>query len=80
MTGSQRVARIRNMRMSASDDLTRIAAEQARARLDFERVERLAALQARLEKRHSGDYGGQESNYSRVHEQTREELVGEMYM
>lgn len=45
--GGSRVSRIRNsVRTSASDDFTRIAAEQARIRLDMEREERLAALNA----------------------------------
>lgn len=52
MTGSSpqesRVARVRNsVRTSASDDHTKLAAGQARMRLDMEKVERLAAMQER---------------------------------
>lgn len=43
-----RVARVRNsVRTSASDDYTKFAAEQARRRLDLEKVERLAAMQVK---------------------------------
>ena len=43
-----RVARVRNsVRTSASDDYTKLAAEQARKRLDMEKVDRLAVMHAR---------------------------------
>jgi hypothetical protein len=52
MTGSavtnSRVQRVKNsVRTSASDDYTRMAADQARKRLDMEKVERLAEFHAR---------------------------------
>ncbi|KAH7394959.1 G protein-coupled glucose receptor regulating Gpa2-domain-containing protein [Phaeosphaeria sp. MPI-PUGE-AT-0046c] len=44
-----RVARVRNsVRTSASDDYAKLAAEQARKRLDLEKIERLAAMQERI--------------------------------
>jgi hypothetical protein len=50
-TGSARVARIRNnLCTSASGDFTRIAAEQARCRLEGEREERMRTLQERTER------------------------------
>jgi hypothetical protein len=53
-----RVARVRNsVRTSASDDYTKLAAEQARKRLDLEKVERLAAMQVRNETRRLEEYG-----------------------
>lgn len=46
---TERLARIRSsVRTSASDDFTRIAAEQARVRLDMEREERLARMKERV--------------------------------
>lgn len=56
MTGGSahesRVARVRNsVRTSASDDYTKLAAEQARKRLGMEKVERLAAMQEKIAKR-----------------------------
>jgi hypothetical protein len=51
MSGNRRLARIRgSVRISASDDFTRIAAEQARARLEGEREERTRELQERVER------------------------------
>jgi hypothetical protein len=52
MTGSavtnSRVQRVKNsVRTSASDDYTRMAADQARKRLDMEKEERLAEFHAR---------------------------------
>lgn len=50
-SGVSRVARVRNsVRTSASDDQTRMAAEQARKRLELEKDERLAALTKRMER------------------------------
>jgi len=50
-SGISRVARVRNsVRTSASDDQTRMAAEQARKRLELEKDERLAALTKRTER------------------------------
>jgi hypothetical protein len=49
-----RVSRVKHsVRTSASDDYTRIAAGQARKRLDLEKVERLAEYKARKEARRS---------------------------
>jgi hypothetical protein len=49
-TGSERLARIRNSLCTrASGDFTRIAAEQARCRLEGEREERMKTLQERTE-------------------------------
>jgi len=71
-TGEGGMARMRgSVRTSASDDFTRIAAEQARVRLDLEREERLARMKERLEARRkeSEGYGSEvylsgESKYS----------------
>jgi hypothetical protein len=73
MTGIGRVAWVRNsIRTSASDDSTRMASGQARTRLDLEREERLAALQATIETRRAEGYGSEESNFSRVGEEVGE--------
>ncbi|KAF2829267.1 hypothetical protein CC86DRAFT_403913 [Ophiobolus disseminans] len=69
--GETRIARMRSsIRTSASDDFTRLAAEQARVRLDLEREERLARMKERVEKRKasvgcgSEEYVSGESRYS----------------
>jgi hypothetical protein len=60
-----RVARVRNsVRTSASDDYTKLAAEQARKRLGLEKVERLAAMQTRNETRRLEEYGSREMSAS----------------
>jgi hypothetical protein len=79
------VARLRNsVRTSASDDFTRIAAAQARIRLDLEREERLARLKVRVEARRRREQEGSEweeseegesggSKYSEKSEKSAEE-------
>ena len=52
------VARLRgSVRTSASDDISRIAIEQARARLELERVERLARMKERIQARRKSSLG-----------------------
>jgi hypothetical protein len=49
--GGRRLVRARSVMMSGSGDSVRLAAEQARVRLERERDERLEALKRKMERR-----------------------------
>jgi hypothetical protein len=75
-TYGSRVARVRNsVRTSGSDDHTRVAADQARKRLDLEKVERVAEMHAKLEKKRAEGYGSEESGVLGVRGKGKEKMI-----